>query len=119
MAIMITDECINCGACEPECPNTAIFEAGADWNWGGKTKIEFVEGPDGTRIHRSEMQPTLSDQFYYIVHQKCTECTDYHETPTCAEVCPISCCVDDPNHEESADILRARKKWLHCEPDKD
>ncbi|MEL7065398.1 MAG: 4Fe-4S binding protein, partial [Bacteroidota bacterium] len=20
MAIMITDECINCGACEPECP---------------------------------------------------------------------------------------------------
>jgi len=23
MAIIITDECINCGACEPECPNTA------------------------------------------------------------------------------------------------
>ncbi|MDG1423500.1 MAG: 4Fe-4S binding protein, partial [Flavobacteriaceae bacterium] len=22
MAIIITDECINCGACEPECPNT-------------------------------------------------------------------------------------------------
>ena len=29
MAIIITDECINCGACEPECPNTAIYE-GAD-----------------------------------------------------------------------------------------
>ncbi|MCL4141417.1 UNVERIFIED_CONTAM: hypothetical protein GTU68_009191 [Idotea baltica] len=26
MAIIITDECINCGACEPECPNTAIYE---------------------------------------------------------------------------------------------
>ena len=26
MAIMITDECINCGACEPECPVEAIFE---------------------------------------------------------------------------------------------
>ena len=24
MAIIITDECINCGACEPECPNDAI-----------------------------------------------------------------------------------------------
>ena len=24
MALMITDECINCGACEPECPNMAI-----------------------------------------------------------------------------------------------
>lgn len=26
MATMILDECIGCGACEPECPNTAIFE---------------------------------------------------------------------------------------------
>ena len=25
MAFMITEECINCGACEPECPNEAIF----------------------------------------------------------------------------------------------
>lgn len=26
MAMFITDECILCGACEPECPNTAISE---------------------------------------------------------------------------------------------
>ena len=26
MATMITEECINCGACEPECPNEAITE---------------------------------------------------------------------------------------------
>ena len=25
MALMITDECINCDVCEPECPNEAIF----------------------------------------------------------------------------------------------
>jgi len=24
MALMITDECINCDVCEPECPNKAI-----------------------------------------------------------------------------------------------
>ena len=24
MAFMINEECINCGACEPECPNQAI-----------------------------------------------------------------------------------------------
>ncbi|MBX9904505.1 MAG: YfhL family 4Fe-4S dicluster ferredoxin [Burkholderiales bacterium] len=24
MALMITDECINCDVCEPECPNEAI-----------------------------------------------------------------------------------------------
>ncbi|QPJ66174.1 MAG: YfhL family 4Fe-4S dicluster ferredoxin [Candidatus Nitrohelix vancouverensis] len=26
MATLITDECINCGVCEPECPNGAITE---------------------------------------------------------------------------------------------
>ena len=25
MALIITDECINCDVCEPECPNDAIF----------------------------------------------------------------------------------------------
>ena len=37
MAIMITDECINCGACEPECPNTAIYEGGVEWEMGSVT----------------------------------------------------------------------------------
>ncbi|HMU87507.1 MAG TPA: YfhL family 4Fe-4S dicluster ferredoxin [Agitococcus sp.] len=26
MALMITDECINCDVCEPVCPNDAIFQ---------------------------------------------------------------------------------------------
>lgn len=26
MSLMITDECINCDVCEPECPNEAIFQ---------------------------------------------------------------------------------------------
>ena len=26
MATVITEECINCGACEPECPNQAITQ---------------------------------------------------------------------------------------------
>ncbi len=26
MALMITDDCINCDVCEPECPNGAIFQ---------------------------------------------------------------------------------------------
>jgi ferredoxin len=29
MALLITDECINCDVCEPECPNEAIAQ-GAD-----------------------------------------------------------------------------------------
>ena len=26
MALIITDECINCDVCEPECPNDAIYQ---------------------------------------------------------------------------------------------
>ena len=39
MAIIITDECINCGACEPECPNTAIYEGAAKWKFSDGTGI--------------------------------------------------------------------------------
>ena len=40
MAIKITDECINCGACEPECPNNAIYEGGAEWRFADGTKVK-------------------------------------------------------------------------------
>ena len=40
MAIIITDECINCGACEPECPNTAIYEGADDWRYKDGTSLE-------------------------------------------------------------------------------
>lgn len=26
MALLITDDCINCDVCEPECPNQAIYQ---------------------------------------------------------------------------------------------
>ena len=65
MAYKITDDCISCGACEPECPNEAITE--------GETV--FVIDP-----------------------AKCQECVGSHDTPQCAEVCPVDCCVSDPAH---------------------
>ena len=40
MAIIITDECINCGACEPECPNTAIYEGADDWRYNDGTSLQ-------------------------------------------------------------------------------
>jgi ferredoxin len=94
MAIMITEECINCGACEPECPNTAIYAGGAEWSLSGET------------------HPALSNDFYYIVPDKCTECAGFHDEPQCAAVCPVDCCVPDPNHVESKEELLARKDKL-------
>ena len=104
MAIWITDECINCGACEPECPNNAIYEGGIEWRMA-----------DGTSKTDDTEQKPVSDDFYYIVPDKCTECKGFHDEPQCAAVCPVDCCLPDPDHEETEDILLARKADLHTE----
>jgi ferredoxin len=70
MAIIITDECINCGACEPECPNTAIYE-GAMIEIQRRNKLKGkVILPDGTEIDSDEAQTPISDEVYYILFQE-------------------------------------------------
>lgn len=114
MAIKITEECINCGACEPECPNNAIYEGGADWSMSDGTTVtgSFVL-IDGTVVDANERMPALSSDVYYITPNKCTECQGFHEEPQCASVCPVDCCVPDEDHVESAEQLLARKELLH------
>lgn len=114
MAIMITDDCINCGACEPECPNNAIYEGGVEWAIAdGNTVTGKYQLDDGTVVVADAKQKPVSDEFYYIVPDKCTECVGFHEEPQCAAVCPVDCCVPDPDRKESEDILLHRKEKLH------
>ncbi len=80
MATMITDECINCGACEPECPNEAISEG---------------------------------EDVYVIDPQLCTECVGFHGHEACQAVCPVECCVPDPNNSETEEVLHQRAIKLH------
>ena len=82
MATMITNDCINCGACEPECPNNAISQ--------GET-------------------------IFVIDPQLCTECVGFHDYEACAAVCPVDCCVTDPNNIEPEEALIARARVLHPE----
>ena len=114
MAIIITDECINCGACEPECPNTAIYEGADDWRYKDGTSLEckFVL-PDGKEVDADETQEPISDEVYYIAPNKCTECMGFHETPQCAEVCPVDCCVPDEDVVETEEELLAKQKFMH------
>jgi len=114
MAIIITDECINCGACEPECPNNAIYEGGIEWALSDGTG---VTGPykieTGLVIDAETKMDPVEEDYYYIVPDKCTECCGFHEEPQCAAVCPVDCCVPDPDREETEEVLLARKDALH------
>ena len=96
MATIITSECINCGACEPECPNTAIYQGAVEW-----------QAPDGA------MHAAISNDIFYIVPEKCTECVGFHDHEACAAVCPVDCCVPDPKIPETHEVLLQRARQLH------
>ncbi len=84
MATYITNDCINCGACEPECPNDAISE-GAD--------------------------------IYIIDPNLCTECVGFNGQEACQAVCPVECCLPDPQIIEAEDLLLQRALKLHPDDD--
>jgi ferredoxin len=114
MAIMITDECINCGACEPECPNNAIYEGGAEWKYSDGTTLKgLITTLNGDSIEADHSFEPKDMDVYYIVTDKCTECVGFHDEPQCAAVCPVDCCIDDPEYRESEDELLAKKDFMH------
>ena len=116
MAIIITDECINCGACEPECPNNAIYEAAVDWRYADGTELHGnIVNIDGKAFDADEAQEPVSDEVYFIVPDKCTECKGFHEEPQCAAVCPVDCCIPDDDHVESEERLLKKKDFMHGE----
>lgn len=80
MATHITSDCINCGACEPECPNQAISEG---------------------------------DDIYVIDPNLCTECVGFYDHEACQAVCPVECCLPDPQRPEQEDALLKRALELH------
>jgi len=114
MAIIITDECINCGACEPECPNTAIYEGAEEWKYSDGTSLKGkVTLPSGEDVDADEFQIPISDEVYFIAPDKCTECMGFHEEPQCAAVCPVDCCVPDEDRVETEEELLGKQRFMH------
>src|SRR5260370_41691842 len=97
MSTVITEERINCGACEPECPNTAIYEGGAQCELDGRTS------------------PAIKEDIYYIVPDKCTESVGFFDQEQSAAVCPVDCCIPDPAIPETEEVLIERAKVFHPE----
>ena len=114
MAIIITDECINCGACEPECPNNAIYEGGVEWAIADGTGVEGdYKLETGSIVDAKSPQSPIEEDYYFIAPDKCTECQGFHEEPQCAAVCPVDCCVPDEDRVESVVELLEKKSRLH------
>ncbi len=63
MALTITEDCIACGVCLPECPVSAISEGDNEGD------------------------------AYSIDSNVCVECKGHYDEPKCAEVCPVDACV--------------------------
>jgi ferredoxin len=66
MSVLITDICINCGACIDECPVGAI--------------LDEDDNPTGEEI-------------YFVQEDKCVECVGHFDTPACSEACPTEGCI--------------------------
>ena len=63
MAVMITEECISCDECAPECPVSAILS------------------------EENEKNPYAGD-YFYIKPETCVECVGHADAPRCAAACP-------------------------------
>ncbi len=117
MALIITDICINCGACEPECPNQAIYEPGSEWTMAEGTSLQGLVGLyNGSEVDAEDSQEALSDEFYFIVPEKCTGCKGFHEEEQCVAFCPVDDCIlVHPDHDEPDETLYAKQAFLHGE----
>jgi ferredoxin len=114
MAIKITEDCINCGACEPECPNNAIYEGGVEWAMADGTGVKGTYTlMDGSITEAHKKHAPVSDDIYYITPDKCTECQGFHEEPQCAAVCPVDCCIPDELYRETVAALLEKKEKMH------
>lgn len=71
MPMIITDECINCGACAAECPTEAILKPAANY-----------------KVNRKKYSP-LSMEHFFIVTEFCDECSRINEIK-CIVVCPMN-----------------------------
>ena len=116
MAIKITDACINCGACEPECPNNAIYEGAMPWKLSEGTSLKgVIKDLNGKEVDAELNMNAIDDEVYYIVPSKCTECVGFHEEPQCAAVCPVDCCIPNEKIIESEEELLKKQNHLHKE----
>lgn len=74
MTMIITDECINCGACAVECPTEAIYGPGDNY------KVNEIA------------HSAISIEHFFIVPEICNECEGFGKI-RCISVCPMDAII--------------------------
>ena len=77
------------------------------------TGVKTATTPTGNSYDADAANTPKAMDVYFIVSDKCTECQGFHDEPQCAAVCPVDCCVDDPDHRETKEQLLAKKEFMH------
>lgn len=70
MMMVITNNCINCGACAAECPTEAIYP------------------PGESREENGTLFTSHSSEHFFIVTSKCDECSGFDKI-RCIFICPM------------------------------
>ncbi len=102
MSVHITDDCINCSACETECPVHAIMP---------KLNVQNILNGKRPKYLNNLFMAKYYQSFdhYYIIPSKCNECQNVYATPRCNAVCPVSSCIAD-EEVDAKDNTRVRIK---------
>jgi ferredoxin len=97
MAIIITDECINCGACEPGVPIQQYMKVQMIGDTKDGTKLKgrwfYLMGLKWMlKMHKRRYLMRYITLFQENVRN------GFHDEPQCAAVCPVDCCIPDDEH---------------------
>jgi formate hydrogenlyase subunit 6/NADH:ubiquinone oxidoreductase subunit I len=76
ISLLITDDCINCKACDTICPTNAIYPGGKDYKLNNKK-------------HKAPVK-----DYYYIVTEKCNFCEEVYAAPECVSICPMDAIIE-------------------------
>lgn len=103
MPVIITDDCINCSACEAECPVNAIFPAAKCKN---RKDTMFIN-------NKFLKNGFISYEHYFVNLNKCNDCSGFFLKPRCNDVCPVSCCLKEDEFEDSGNgVIKVKKDPL-------
>ena len=92
MSVIITDDCINCSACETECPEHAIMPRLNNHSELFGKRPKYLNNLYMAKYYQSF-------DHYYIIPGKCSECRNIYREPRCNSVCPVSCCITRSERE--------------------